>query len=196
MQFYVVLVYKSPIISPMSLWECVLHRRVYWKWYQDTNMMLQMSLKEMSYFSYKPLSSSCHCLSTPLSRCSVPHRFVVISYLTLMKGKQPLLITVTPWELGNRMCVMWSGVMRHNIVASPPIVCSAESEAVQVQRCAAPHSVMENYYNAFAGVFHLYVKYCVLHFLCCTQIFNSLYFLLSFTFLYFYKLGSRYIMLV
>lgn len=61
--------------------------------------MLQMSLKEMSYFSYKPLSSSCPCLSTLLSRSSVTHPFAVISYLRLMKGKQPLLITMTPWEL-------------------------------------------------------------------------------------------------
>lgn len=61
--------------------------------------MLQMSLKEMSYFSYKPLSSSCPCLSTLLSRSSATRPFTAISYLRLMKGKQPLLITMTPWEL-------------------------------------------------------------------------------------------------
>lgn len=108
----------------MSLWECVLLCQVYWKWCQDTTVMLQMSLKEMSYFSYKPLSSSCPCLSTLLSCSSVTHPFTVISYLRLMKEKQPLLITMTPWELATVsvcVCVMWTGVMRHNIVASPPL---------------------------------------------------------------------------
>lgn len=36
---------------------------------------------------------------------------------------------------------MWRGVMRHNIVFSPPLICTAESEAGQVQRCAQPHIV-------------------------------------------------------
>lgn len=61
--------------------------------------MLQMSLKEMSYFSYKPLSSSCRCLSILLFWTRVADPFNVISYLRLMKEKQPLMITMTPWEL-------------------------------------------------------------------------------------------------
>ena len=34
--------------------------------------------------------------------------------------------------------LLWRGVMRHNIVTSPPPVCSAESVAQRVQRCDAP----------------------------------------------------------
>lgn len=108
----------------MSLWERVLLCQVYWKWYQDATVMLQMSLKEMSYFSYKPSSSSCPCLFTLLSCSSVTHPLTLISYLRLMKEKQPLLISVTPWELATVnwcLCVMGTGVMRHNIVASPPL---------------------------------------------------------------------------
>lgn len=114
---------ESLIISPMSLWECVLLCQVYWKWYQDTTVMLQMSLKEMSYFSYKSLSSSCPCLSTLLSWSSVAHPFTVISYLALMKEKQPLLITMTPWELATenrRVCVcVWCELVLWDIILLP-----------------------------------------------------------------------------
>lgn len=41
---------------------------------------------------------------------------------------------------------MWRGVVRHNIVLSPPLICAAESEAGEVQRCAQSHTVwVENY---------------------------------------------------
>lgn len=158
---------ESLIISPMSLWECVLLCQVYWKWYQDTTVMLQMSLKEMSYFSYKPLSSSCPCLSTLLSWSSVAHPFTVISYLTLMKEKQPLLITMTPWELAteNRrvcVCVMWTGVMRHNIVASPPL-CVLLSQKLLKCKGVQPCALWWKITMARTCVFHLYAKYYVLY---------------------------------
>lgn len=69
--------------------------------------------------------------------------------------------------------------MRHNIVPSPPLICTAESEAGQAQRCAAPHSVMENYYEALvlclsisffmirymSITLHFRAKYCIFYLL-------------------------------
>lgn len=128
--------------------------------------MLQMSLKEMSYFSYKPLSSSCPCLSTLLSWSCVAHPFTVISYLTLMKEKQPLLITMTPWELATenrRVCVceMWTGVMRHNIVASPPLCVLLSQKLLKckgVQPCALWWKITTYFIymqNIISYIFHI-----------------------------------------
>lgn len=55
MQVYVVLAYKHQLTDLMSTFECNLLCRIYSELYQNTAVMLQILLKEMSYFSYKPL---------------------------------------------------------------------------------------------------------------------------------------------
>lgn len=99
--------------------------------------MLQMLLKEVSYFLYKPLVFFLTlfirtAVPRSLSSTTPPVSFVLICLSMVMKGKQAFLITVPPWELGSeKACVRvvtWC-VMRHNIVPCPPVSCTAVSEA-------------------------------------------------------------------
>lgn len=118
--------------------------------------MLQMLLKEMSYFSYKPLVFFLSLFIHAAVHIYWPRVFVIISHLTVMKAKQTLLITMTPWELGTEKVRVWCKSVLWDIILFPLLLsCVLLSQRLVKYKGVQLHTV---WWKSTEGtcVFHFY----------------------------------------